>query len=207
MRTFRTRMIAAALFVAAAAQAQPAAVDMGLSVKWASCNLGATAPHESGDYFAWGETQQKQTYDRNTYAFNGDGPYGFVKYNERFILNRQLDAEDDVVQARLGGGWRTPTFTEANELVHECDWTWTESDGVQGYRIESRKNGNSIFLPAAGYMEGDELNYHGTDGRYWTATRHPYHPQCAMNIFFSEAFYYAYFYDRFRGYPVRPVCE
>ena len=176
---------------------------MGLSVKWASCNLGADAPEAGGSFYAWGETVPKAEYTSDTYLLTRDD---VTKYRERFILNRQLDAEDDVVQRQLGGGWRMPTFAEANELVQNCDWLWTEQDGVAGYKIMSRVNGAGIFLPAAGYMEGGELLYAGSAGRYWTATRHPYHWQCAMNIFFSSDFHYAYFYDRFRGYPIRPVC-
>lgn len=189
----------------AALQAQPEAVDLGLSVKWASCNLGADAPEGYGDYFAWGETSAKQEFGWSNYAFCGEGPYGMTKYNAGFKLNYLAEAEDDAVAVRLGGGWRMPTFVEANELVHECDWAWTECNGVPGYKVTSSSTGNSIFLPAAGYREGTELCFTGTAGRYWTATRHPYHPKCAMNLFFSPEYYYAYFYERFRGYPVRPV--
>lgn len=184
--------------------AQPEAVDLGLAVKWATCNLGADTPEASGEYYAWGEIAPKDDYSRESYLLFADA---VTKYRERFILNRQLDAEDDVVQQRLGGGWRMPTFAETNALVQECDWAWTEQNGVPGYKITSRKNGNSIFLPAAGYKEGGELLFAGSAGRYWTATRHPYHWQCAMDLFFSSDFHYAYFYGRYRGYPIRPICE
>ena len=182
--------------------AQPEAVDLGLSVKWATCNLGAETPEGCGDYYAWGETAPKADYTPDSYLWNQGQP---TRYTERFILNRQLDAEDDVVQKRLGGGWRIPTFAEMNELVQQCDWKLTERNGVAGYEVTSRTTGASIFLPAAGYMEGNELCYKGTAGRYWTATRHPYHPHCAMDLFFSEEFHYAYFYRRYRGFPIRPV--
>ena len=192
-----------ALAPAALSVAQPAAVDMGLSVKWASCNLGADVPQGSGDFYAWGETAVKADYSGDTYYWSANP----AKYAERFILNRQLDAEDDAAQARLGGGWRMPTFTEMNELVQQCDWQWTTLEGVNGYRVTSRTTGGSIFLPAAGYKEGQEVLFAGSAGRYWTATRHPYHANCAMELFFSSDFHYAYFYRRLRGYPIRPVCE
>ena len=184
--------------------AQPEAVDLGLGVKWASCNLGADSPEACGDYFAWGEVATKQDFSWNTYAW-GNG--AMTKYNERFIIGRQVDEDDDAARASLGDGWRVPTFAEATELQNECDWVWTSRNGVGGYKIVSRKNGNSIFLPAAGYMEGGKVSYPGSDGRYWTATRHPYHPHCAMDIFFTEKFHYLYFYRRYRGFSIRPVKE
>ena len=186
-------------------QAQPEAVDMGLSVKWATCNHGADKPEGYGDYYAWAEISVKEKYQTETYAFCGEGPYGFTKYNAGFKLNLLAEAEDDAVQAKIGNGWRMPTFVEMNELVQQCDWLLTTMNGVVGYKVTSQKNGASIFLPAAGYMEGGELCYTGTAGRYWTATRHPYHPNCAMNLFFSEEYHYAYFSRRYRGFPIRPV--
>ena len=192
-----------ALAPAAVSVAQPAAVDMGLSVKWASCNLGADVPQGSGDFYAWGETAVKADYSGDTYFWSANP----VKYTERFILNRQLDAEDDAAQVRLRDGWRMPTFTEMNELVQQCDWQWTTLEGVNGYRVTSRTTGGSIILPAAGYKEGQEVLLAGSAGRYWTATQHRYHAGCAMELFFSSDFHYAYFYRRLRGYPIRPVCE
>lgn len=186
---------------AAVSFAQPAAVDMGLSVKWASCNLGAKTPQGSGDFYAWGETAVKAEYTGDSYYWSANP----TKYNERFILNRQLDAEDDAAQARLGGGWRMPTSAEMTELVQQCDWEWTTISGVNGYKVTSRATDGSIFLPAAGYKEGSDVLFAGSAGRYWTATRHPYHAGCAMELFFSEEFHYAYFYHRLRGYPIRPV--
>lgn len=185
--------------------AQPEAVDMGLTVKWASCNLGATAPEQAGDYFAWGETAAKAEFDWSNYAFSGEGPYGMTKYNKGFLLNYQAEAEDDAAAVNLGDGWRMPTSIEMTELVNNTTWTWGELNGVAGYTVTSNINGNSIFLPAAGYYEGNQLRYAGTAGRYWGQTRHPYHPQCAMELFFSPEYHYVYFYRRFRGYPIRPV--
>ena len=205
MRIFRAIMTAALLLAAVTVYAQPAVVDMGLSVKWASCNLGAEAPEGFGDYYAWAETSVKENYQAETYVFCGEGPYGFTKYNAGFKLNLLAEPEDDAVQAKLGAGWRMPTFVEMNELVQQCDWELTALNGVSGYKVTSRTTGASIFLPAAGYMEGGELCYPGTAGRYWTATRHAYHPNCAMNLFFSEEFHYAYFSRRYRGFTIRPV--
>ena len=185
--------------------AQPEAVDMGLGVKWASCNLGATAPEEYGNYYSWAEVAPKGDYLWDTYAYKGEGPWGMTKYNKGFQLNYQAEAEDDAAAATLGDGWRMPTSAEMTELVNNTDWKWGELNGVKGYTVTSQKNGNSIFLPAAGYMDGKELRYAGSAGRYWSQTRHPYHPQCGMNIFFSTEYHYVYFYERYRGYTIRPV--
>ena len=199
---------AVALMLNAPTQAaQPEAVDLGLSVKWASCNLGATAPEQAGDYFAWAETATKETYEQGNYAFVGEGPYGMTKYNAGFMLNYLAEAEDDAASVSLGDGWRMPTFVEMTELINNTKWEWGEVNGVAGYTLTSQINGNTIFFPAAGYMESGALQYYGTAGRYWTSTRHPYHPQCAMELFFSSEFHYAYFYKRFRGYPIRPVKQ
>ena len=198
---------AMALMLNAVAQTaqQPEAVDMGLSVKWASCNLGATSPEGFGDYFAWAETATKDNYDWSSYSFCGDAPYGMTKYNAGFMLNLQAEAVDDAAAQTLGDGWRMPTFVEMTELVNNTKWEWGALNGVAGYTVTSNINGNGIFLPAAGYKEGGEMHYAGTAGRYWTLTRHPYHPKCAMELFFSPEFHYAYFYRRYRGYPIRPV--
>ena len=205
MRVATLAAILMAFLPTAGLKAQPEAIDMGLSVKWATCNLGAETPEGFGDYYAWAETSVKEKYQTETYTFCGDGPYGFTKYNAGFKLNLLAEPEDDAVQAKLGTGWRMPTFVEMNEMVQQCDWELTDLNGVAGYKVTSRTTGESIFLPAAGYMEGGELCYPGTAGRYWTSTRHAYHPSCAMNLFFSEEFHYAYFSRRYRGFTIRPV--
>ena len=187
--------------------AQPAAVDLGLSVKWAACNLGADAPEASGEYYAWAVATPKQEYSWDSYAWGRDTWESLTKYNAGFRLGYLMEKEDDAAAAALGAGWRIPTDPEWRELLSECDWTWCSQGGVNGYKVSSRSGGASIFLPAAGYKDERGLVHEGTDGRYWSATRHPYHPVCAMNLFFNSDHRYQYFYRRYRGYSIRPVCD
>jgi hypothetical protein len=131
-------------------------VDLGLSVKWATCNVGATKPEEYGDYFAWGETTPKDAYDWSTYKWCNGGPSTQTKYctNSSYgtVDNKTtLDLSDDAACANWGGSWRMPTRAEQDELRNNCTWTWTTQNGVNGYKVTGT-NGNSIFLPAAGYL-------------------------------------------------------
>jgi len=134
------------------------AVDMGLSVKWASVNLGASSPETRGDYYAWGETITKSTYSWSTYRFGTSASGPFSKYNTQSsygtVDNKtRLDLEDDAARVKLGGKWRIPTDAEWAELREQCVWIWTTQNGVNGYKVRAA-NGNSIFLPAGGYMDG-----------------------------------------------------
>ena len=120
------------------------AVDLGLSVYWASCNLGAEKPEEYGDYYAWGETKTKQQFTRNNYAY----------YNSNTTLYTNIGSEIsgteyDAATVNLGSDWRMPTRSEMQELIDKCIWEWTQINNVNGYKVIG-KNGNSIFLPAAG---------------------------------------------------------
>ena len=142
---------------------QPAAshryVDLGLSVKWATCNIGATSPEGYGHYFAWGETYTKSCCHEDYSATYG-------KAIDDFSGNAQYDA----ARAIWGEGWRIPTKAEFKELRDKCEWTWTTQNGRNGYKITSKINGNSIFLPAA----GSQYLYDSVDknerGNYWTST-------------------------------------
>ena len=132
-------------------------VDLGLSVKWATCNVGATKPEEYGDYFAWGETQPKDYNDWSTYKWCIGSYNTLTKYNTSSsygtVDNKTVLAKtDDAATVNWGGSWRMPTDTEWTELRENCTWTWTTQNseygyGVHGYRVTSKKNGNSIFLP------------------------------------------------------------
>ena len=150
-------------------------VDLGLSVKWASVNIGANKPEEYGDYFAWGETEPKKKYDYSTYKWLQGKYYTLSKYNTDYdygnVIDNKivLDKEDDAAVANWGGSWRMPTLTECIELNENCVWTPITQNGVKGYQIKSKKNGNSIFLPAAGnYSQG---SYYG-EGQcsYWSSS-------------------------------------
>ncbi|MBQ9463468.1 MAG: leucine-rich repeat protein [Bacteroidales bacterium] len=157
------------------------AVDLGLSVKWASFNVGASAPEDYGDYFAWGETEPKSTYDWSTYKWCNGSSNNLTKYNTSSsygdVDNKTvLDPEDDAATVNMGGSWRMPTDAEWTELRDNCTWTWTNDyngTGVKGQIVTSNKPGftdKSIFLPA-----GDNKGPWGyptsfTDGNYWSAS-------------------------------------
>ena len=164
-------------------------VDLGLSVKWAKCNLGASKPTDYGDYFAWGETEPKTNYSWATYKWMqagqsnelyitkytfADGKTEGIWYDAggNFIGDNKttLDAADDVATANLGSPWYMPTGDEIQELIDNCTWTWTTQDGVKGYEVKSKKNGNTIFLPATGCRNGSEFFNAGSWGCYWSSS-------------------------------------
>ena len=124
-------------------------VDLGLSVKWASYNIGATKPEEYGDYFAWGEVEPKETYSWATYKWSKGSSSSITKYNAN-DGKTVLDPEDDAATVILGENYRMPTVEEGNELIEQCTWIWTIYNNVAGYKITG-PNGNYIFLPAVGY--------------------------------------------------------
>lgn len=148
---------------------EPEAIDLGLSVKWASFNVGATRPEEAGDYFAWGETEPKSDYSSNTYKWRTNNH--MTKYYET-DCKTVLDPEDDAATVNLGGDWRMPTEAEFEELMDSgnCTWQWTTLNGVQGCKVTSKKNGNSIFLPAAKFKFGTSIAYGNQYGCYPTAS-------------------------------------
>lgn len=158
------------------------AVDLGLpsGIRWASCNVGATTPEGYGYYFAWGETDSKKDYSWATYKYANVGEfyhYKFTKYctdassgDNGFIDNKTvLEPEDDAATANWGDVWRMPTDAEWTELREQCTWTWTAQNGMNGYQVASKTNGNSIFLPAAGFRDGNAAPYvAGRRGYYWS---------------------------------------
>ncbi len=141
-------------------------VDLGLSVKWATCNVGATTPEEYGDYFAWGETETKDKYSWATYKWGTSS--NMTKYNTT-DGKTILDPEDDAAQVHWGDKWRMPSKEEVDELTQQCSWIWTTRNNVNGYKVTG-PNGNSIFLPAAGYKGSGPTYPAGEDGLYWTNT-------------------------------------
>ena len=169
-------------------------VDLGLSVKWASCNVGASSPEDYGDYYAWGETETKERY-----------VYGNSTWH-------QEDAEDiagteyDVAHVKWGGSWRMPTKDECEELIDGCTWTWTTLNGVNGYQVTG-STGNSIFLPAAGFYSGTSLSKAGSYGYYWSSTPDEDNTNLdAYSIYFdSEDRETNSSHDRYYGCSVRPV--
>ncbi len=157
-------------------------VDLGLSVKWATFNLGASKPEEYGDYYAWGETETKNYYSESDYKwFNYvEGSYSLTKYNSNssfgVVDNKTvLEESDDVAHVKLGGNWRMATDTEWTELIENCTWTWTTRNGTSGRLVTSNIEGytdRSIFLPAAGVWFGVfyELDNYGARGDYWSSS-------------------------------------
>ena len=185
-------------------------VDLGLSVKWATCNIGASRPEDYGDYFAWGETRTKSDYSWNTYKW-GSGEYSLSKYITQSKYGRVdnktiLESSDDAARVKWGAPWRMPTMEEMEELCNNCTWKWTTQNGVKGYRVTAR-NGNSIFLPAGGNMFSNS-QFDTNEGWYWlrSLTTGSY-PDCAYNMKFTSGKKGdTHYCTRTRGCNIRPVC-
>lgn len=184
-------------------------VVLGLSVKWATCNVGADYPEESGDYFVWGETSPKTTDDNvTTYKWWQGSSTTLTKYctdsDYGTVDNKiQLDLSDDAAHANWGGFWRMPTYAEFTELREKCSWIWTSKNGVEGYKVTSKTNGNSIFLPAFGNIAFGAASWFGN---YWSSSLCTDESSCAWNVFFESDHVVWTHQDRYGGYPVRPVC-
>lgn len=182
------------------------AVDLALSVKWATCNVGANAPEEYGNYYAWGEIQPK-----NNYTYENSVTYG--KKMENIAGNPRYDA----ATANWGGGWRMPTRSEIKELLGNCTWKVTTQNGINGYRVTG-PNGNSIFLPATGYCEQSIPPRNvGVTAGYWGSTPDEEYGGYYWEIEDSEAYVFEFSTavnqygenteSRSWGFAVRPVLE
>ena len=197
-------------------------VDLGLSVKWASWNVGASAPEEYGEYFAWGETELKswvKDYSWTTYKWCNRDYNQLTKYCTKsnygyngFVDNKTvLDPEDDAAAVNWGGKWRMPTLTECQELVNNCTITWTTLNGVYGRKFTSNKSGYTdkwIFLPAAGRRDGTSLYSAGSNGGYWSSSLYTGYPDSAYLVYFYSGYVgWGNYYGRYVGLSVRPVCE
>ena len=198
-------------------------VDLGLSVFWASCNLGASSPTEYGGYYQWAGTKDVSDTDiwldwnNCPYHTGYDSESGWKKYNTNSsygtVDNKTvLEAKDDAATVALGGKWRIPTDEEWSELrnTDNCSWTWTSIDGVKGYKVQSKKPGytdNWIFLPAAGCRISDDLGNGGIYGYYWSSSLNTDRPDLAYYVYFSSGGFGRDNYYRFYGLSVRPVSE
>ena len=183
-------------------------VDLGLSVKWATCNVGASKPEEDGDHFAWGETEPKSFYDWSTYKWCNGSYDTQTKYctNSDYgtVDNKTvLESADDAAAVNWGGSWRMPTRAEQDELRNKCTFTWTTQNGVKGYKVTSKINGKSIFLPAANYRSDDRLC--GIGG-YWSSSLRTDYQNYAYAFDFNTTNDYKNNNFRFYGFSVRPVC-
>lgn len=171
-------------------------VDLGLSVKWATHNIGAEREGDYGSYFAWGETEPKSSYrDHNSVTTGQD------------IGDIAGDSVYDAARVNWGDGWRLPTFHECKELIDSCEWTWTSQNGQKGYRVTSEVNGESIFLPAAGRYNGSKLEHKGVTGYYMTSMPNTQSPQHAAELLFYDEVRRPYWTERYYGLSVRPVTE
>ena len=176
-------------------------VDLGLSVKWATCNLGASKPSDYGHYYAWGETMVKAGYSWDTYKWGKEN--NFTKYNTDG--KTVLDPEDDVATAKLGSPWRMPTAEEINELIGGCTWKWTKKNGTKGYEVKGT-NGNVIFLPAAGYRKGFEPQDISVMGYYWSSSLSDVPSGVyARYLIFDSNSQNRGFDNRCYGFQIRPV--
>lgn len=188
-------------------------IDLGLSVKWATMNVGASSPEDYGDYFAWGEIAPKHTYTWDTYKYcNGNGTT-MTKYcteSSYGTVDNQttLEMSDEAARQSWGGSWRMPTNEEMAELCTECTWTWTIQNGVMGYKVISKTNGNFIFLPAAGNRNDNSLISVGTYGCYWSSSLDTSSPNCSWYLLFSSDYWGSMFNfgRRYSGQSIRPVC-
>ena len=167
-------------------------VDLGLSVKWATCNVGANKPEDYGDYFAWGELAPKTTYNWS-YSYT-DNP-------------TTLPLANDAACANWGGRWRMPTKDEQDELREQCTWNWTSQNGVNGYKVTSKKNGKSIFLPAAGFRSYSSLSNEGSYGHYWSSSLNADNLDHAYELDFGSDNVGRDDDNRYFGLSVRPVCQ
>ena len=202
-------------------------VDLGLpsGLKWAKCNLGASKPSESGDFYAWGETAPKADYTWATYKWMqagksgrqyitkytfADGQTGGIWYDSAgaFIGDNKtvLDAADDAATANLGSPWRMPTEVEIKELIDNCIWTLTTQDGVNGYQLDG-PNGNTIFLPYVGWRGGSGLIYAGSRAQYWSSSLNTAFSKSyeALSLDIASSFYEWDGSTRYYGLSVRPV--
>ena len=189
-------------------------VDLGLSVKWATCNLGAGSPTEAGVYFAWGEVVPKFKFTWKTYKYRLRGTnednVKFSKYNTdsrhgNMDNKTSLDQFDDVAYMIWGESWRIPTEKELRELLTQCTWTRTTQDGKRGYTVTG-KNGNSIFLVAAGYKSGDNVVKSSDYGYYWSSSLDLRRSNRAYHLYFDFSdISLDKFAARYPGFLIRPV--
>ena len=169
-------------------------VDLGLSVKWATCNVGADSPEEYGDYYAWGETRTKNFYIADNCA----------TYNQN--INDIKCSNRDVAHVIWGGNWRMPTHAEFEELTDICTWTWTTQNDKRGYKVTG-PNGKSIFLPAVGYFYQDEVLDDGLEGNYWSSIPCTGDTQGAYSLYFVDEYQFSEWDLRCLGYTIRPVLD
>ena len=176
------------------------AIDLGLpsGTMWASCNVGATNPEDYGGYFAWGETEEKEYYDNNSYKY--------YRYGSFLDIGSDISGtEYDVAHMEWGGDWHMPSRDDFIELRQNCTSEWMTLNGVNGCKYTSKVNGNSIFLPAAGTRQNGSISNEGKEGHYWSSTQNPYDSDQAYDPYFRSVGAYWGTSLRSIGKSVRPV--
>ena len=187
------------------------AVDLGLSVKWAAWNIGATKPEEYGDYYAWGEIETKVDYTMNSYMHIGEDKYGDYEYKLPDGLSDISGSKYDVAAIVWGNEWRMPTKLEMIELIDMAIFVKTSCNGIDGMRIIG-PNGNSIFLPSGGYRSETGGNSVGTRGDYWLSLVNTSWPRGAYTLSWGVSPFYGEWYnvneqERYLGLLIRAVRE
>ena len=189
-------------------------VDLGLpsGLLWAETNIGAKTAADEGGYFAWGETTTKSNYSWNTYKY-GSSASNLTKYNST-DGKTVLENADDAAYVNWGDSCRMPTKAEFEEILDStnCTWTWScqinsSGNSVNGYKVVSKKNGNSIFFPALGYRSGDDFKYHGSHGSSWLSTLSMSDVFDAYFLYFYANYHSTYCNYRYAGHTIRPVAR
>ena len=181
-------------------------VDLGLSVNWATCNIGADKPEDAGDYFAWGEVYSSNgTIDGYKWYDDIDPEISYIsKYNPKEDNKITLETSDDVARRKWGYEWRMPTLSEMEELVAKCTWNFTNRNGVPGYNVIG-PNGNSIFLPMSGHVDLSQKHYVGHSGFYWTSSLYKGDCNKSYSLRFTSSDNYVTYIERYIAQTVRAV--
>ena len=188
-------------------------VDLGLSVKWAKCNVGAKTETDYGSYFMWGSTRPNtadECTSANTPFLNGpsnkftkyctDSSYGAVDDKTT------LEFVDDAARVIMGDNWRMPTEDECRELINSTTNKWTKVNGVDGWKFTA-SNGNYIFIPAAGVCGNGSVDFIGECGFVWSSSLYASDPGNACNLYFYSDSCYVDYGTRYYGVSVRGVCK
>lgn len=174
-----------------------AVVDLGLSVYWCSCNVGAESPEEYGDYFAWGETKPKSSYTDSNYSYYDSDKATYID-----IGGNIAGTEYDAATVNLGNDWRMPTNDEVNELISNCSFEWTQINDHNGF-VVTGPNGNTIFLPAAGFngtLEVGKYTLYSTSNPGFDNTR-----QSSLHSYTTTPPTLYSYEHKYMGFSIRPV--
>ena len=199
-------------------------VDLGLSVYWATRNVGAEKPEDIGSYYSWGETVPKKEYTWSTYKYSKNdkgkkfSKYVYRKWNGNKDRKNTLDLSDDAANINMQKKWRIPTSQELKELLENCRWVLESMNGVKGYRVYSNQNNNTIFIPFTGMYVDNEIFDFSNYGAYWTSSLQPHGDLFHSGSSTAKVFVLSEkdvesegvlsgICDRFIGLPIRPVWD